>query len=204
MKISQKQENAECKKKAAVVINDKEIVTAENAKTVQNLLMQRQQFTVSDGKDTGETKLIEIDVHGEPSGSNANLTSTQAKQSLSVTNSAPPFHHPSGENFGSAHGQQPLGVANSLLAPALHPSDSGSNNLNVQQCEQHLGVTNSSPPLIQSPDRNIRSPQNSVVTSSSHLQQSFHSNLRTPQHRAFNVTNTSPSFIQSSDKRTFP
>ena len=191
--VFQKQKS---KKKAEVDNNEKEIAAAANAKRVQNLLMRRQQFTVGDG----EAEIIDIDKEEEASGSDVNFKSTQAQQSLGVTNSMPPFCQSPGGYFRSANGQQPLGVANGSLAPALHPSDSGS-NLNRQQHQQHPGVINSSPFLSQSSGKNLSSPQHSGVSSSSPLQQSFYSNFRTPQHQALTVTNKSPSFLQSSDKR---
>ena len=114
-----------------------------------------------------------------------NLKSAQPQQS-------------SGGNFGSTNSQQPLGITSGSLASALHPSDSGS-NLSGQQ---HPGVTNRSPFLSQSSGKNFSNPHHSSVSSSSPLQQSFHSNFRTPQHQSLNVTNNSPSFLHSSDKQS--
>ena len=51
--VSQKQ-----KSKSAEGNYDKEIVTIANAKRVQNLLMQRQQITVSDDESIDETEII--------------------------------------------------------------------------------------------------------------------------------------------------
>ena len=199
LSVSQKQKS---RKKAEVDNSEKEIVASANAKRVQNLLMRRQQFTVSDsGENTGAAEIIDIDKEQEASGSDVNFKSTQAQQSLvGVTNSVPPFCQSSGGNFGSANSQQPLGIASGPLAPVLHPSDPGS-NLSGQQHQQHPGVTNNSPLLSQSSRKNFSSPQHSGVSSSSPLQQSFHSNFRTPQHQALNVTNISPSFLQASDKQ---
>lgn len=198
LSVSEKQKS---QKKAEVDNSEKEIVAAANAKRVQNLLIRRQQFTASDsGENTGAAEIIDIDKEQESSGSDLNIKSTQAQQSLGVTKGMPPFCQSSGGNFGSVNSQQPLGIASGSLALALHPSDSGS-NLSGQQHQQHPGVTNSSPLLSQSSGKNFSSPQHPGVSSSSPLQQSFHGNFRTPQHHALNVTNISPYFLQSSDKQ---
>ena len=195
--VSQKQ-----KSKSAEGNYDKEIVTVANAKRVQNLLMRRQQITVSDDESIDETEIIVEEVSGsEKTSDHTNrkefeqlsplshqspdgyFNSTQHQQSMGVINSSPP---PSRENFGST--QQRSGVITSGSAVmVLHPS-SGANFCTPQhQQTSDVHVNGSSPSVRQSSPNNLSTPQHQqppVVTNSSPpLRHSSGSNFSTPQHR---------------------
>lgn len=201
--VSQKQ-----KSKSAEGNYDKEIVTVANAKRVQNLLMRRQQITVSDDESIGETEIIGAKkVHVEevsgsektsdhtnrkefvqispPShqSSDGYFDSTQHQQSMGVINTSLPL---SRENFASPQYQQSSGVITSGSAVmGLHPSSGA--NFSTPQHQQTSDVSGSSSSLRQLSPNNLSTPQQQqppVVTNSSPpLRHSPGSNFSTPQHR---------------------
>ena len=160
--VPQKQKSTS--KGKAVVENHEKVA---NAKRVQNLLMRRKHFAASD-KDTSErTEIIEVEEEGEVSGSedtsdfaprkrlvhacsspplykspDGYLTSHQNKQSLILTNSSPPLHQWSVDNFNSPQHKQPL--------------QSSGGNFNSPQHQQPPCLANKSHPLHCG---NVNSPQ---------------------------------------------
>ena len=218
------------KRKGEQETNDQEIVTVANAKRVQNLLLRRQQITVSDDENPDGSETIEAQTVEKTS------DLTQGKESVPPCTSLPLHQSPAG-HFNSPQHQQSSDVmyclpspqqslGGSIGSPQYQPQP-GETNFLTPQHRQPSCVTNSLPPVHQSSGANTPQCQqpSGVPSSSPPLQQSFNGNLETPRHhqsssvinilppsyqssggtnrsirRALNVTNSFPSPLQSTNK----
>lgn len=182
--------------------HENKIVAVANAKRVQNFLLRRQHFAASDKNTSERTEIIEVE-EGEVSGSeDTSDFAPQNQQSLSVTNSSPPLHQSSGDDFNSLQQQQSLqSSGGNFNSPQhqqpLHSSGGNFNSLKHQQPLQSSGHNLNSPehqqPLEQSSCGNFNSPQHQQPLQSSggnfnslqHQQplQSSGRNLNSPEHQ---------------------
>ncbi|PFX26492.1 hypothetical protein AWC38_SpisGene8835 [Stylophora pistillata] len=219
------------KRKGEQETNDQEIVTVAKAKRVQNLLLRRQQITVSEDENPDGSETIEAQTVEKTS------DLTRGKESVPPCTSLPLHQSPAG-HFNSARHQQSSDVMYSLPSPQQSLGGSigspqyqpqpGETNFLTPQHRQPSCVTNSLPPVHQSSVANTPQSQqpSGVPSSSPPLQQSLNGNLETPRHhqsssvinilppsyqtsggtnwsirRALNVTNSFPSPLQSTNKR---